>query len=105
MIPNLPNYRIITIPSTTTLGIHIKTTYTEPKTSMFSFFNDNSNIQKYPVVCKIDKSSDAYKNGLQIGDSITKLNNHSLAFKEVNTLLSDFLYEKKISKFLKLKIF
>ena len=65
----------------------------------------NSNIQKYPIVCKIDENSDAYKNGLRIGDSITKLNNHSLAFKEVNTLLSDFLYEKKISNSLKLTFF
>ena len=105
MIPNLPDYKTITIPSEDSLGINLKTTYIEPNYSIFNFSFDNSNVQRFPIVCKINENSEAFKQGLRIGHSIIKLNNHSLEYKDVKTLLSDFLYEKKISNSLKLTFF
>ena len=106
MIPNLPDYKIITIPSTNTLNFHLKTTYTTPQSSIFNFnfFSDTSNVQKYPIVCKIDENSQAYKQGLRVGHTLIKLNNHYLEYKDVKTVLSDFIYEKKNSQFIKLTI-
>lgn len=106
MIPNLHDYKIITIPCEDYLGINLKTTYTEPNYSIFNFsFDGNSNLQRFPIVCKIDENSEAFKKGLRKGHNITKLNGHSLEYKDVNTLLSDFLYEKKIHNHLKLTFF
>ena len=105
MIPNQPDYKIINIPSEDCLGINLKTTYTVPNYSIFNFSFDNSNLQRFPIVCKIDENSEAFKKGLRKGHNITKLNDHSLEYKDVNTLLSDFLYEKKIHNHLKLTFF
>ena len=38
MIPNLPDYKIIKLSSRNSIGIHLKTTYTTPKSSIFNFF-------------------------------------------------------------------
>lgn len=105
MIPNQVDYKTITISSEFSLGISLKTTYTIPKKSIFNFLYDNSNVQRFPIVCKINKTSELYKLGLRVGHSITKLNNHSLEYKDINTILSDFLYEKKISNSLKITFF
>ena len=104
MIPNLPDYKIIKIPSCNSLNIELKTTYTTPKSSIFKFFSNKSNLQKYPIVHKVDEGSDAYKEGLRIGHQIIKLNGYSLEYKDIKTLLSDFIYEKKSSDFLTLTI-
>ena len=39
MIPNLPDYKIIKLSSRNSIGIHLKTTYTTPKSSIFNFFS------------------------------------------------------------------
>ena len=106
MIPNSPDFKIITIPSNDKLGINLKTTYTNStNSSFFDFFTSSKEKQQYPVVCKININSDAYKQGLRIGHTITKLNNYSLEFKDINTLLSDFAYEKANNKVLHLTIY
>lgn len=106
MIPNTPDFKIITIPSNEKLGINLKTTYTNSNnSSFFDFFTSPQEKQQYPVVCKIDVNSDAYKCGLRIGHTITKLNNYSLEFKDRDTLLSDFIYEKSNNKVLHLTIY
>ena len=104
MIPNLPDYKIIKVSSKNLIGAYLKTTYTSPKSSFLNFFYDSNNIQKYPIVIKIDENSEAYKQGLRVGHKIIKLNNYSLEYKDVNTILSDFIYEKKTSDFLNLTI-
>ena len=38
MIPNLPDYKIIKVSSRNPIGIHLKTTYTTPKSSFLIFF-------------------------------------------------------------------
>ena len=38
MIPHLHNYKIIKVSSRNPIGIHLKTTYTTPKSSFFNFF-------------------------------------------------------------------
>jgi len=104
MIPNLPDYKIIKVSSKNLIGAHLKTTYTSPKSSFLNFFYESNNIQKYPIVIKIDENSETYKQGLRVGHKIIKLNNYSLEYKDVNTILSDFIYEKKTSDFLNLTI-
>ena len=105
MIPNLPDYKIIKVSSRNPIGIHLKTTYTTPKPSIFNFFSEeNTNLQKYPIVSRIDETSEAYKQGLRSGHKFIKLNGHSLEYKDVKTLLSDFTYERKTSDFLTLTI-
>lgn len=109
MLPNTLDYKTITIKSTHNLGINLKTTYTTPTSSIFDFncfsSNNNQKTQKYPVVCNINPNCEAYKYGLRVGHTITKMNNHSLEYKDVNTILSDFLYEKNNSKFINLTIY
>tara|TARA_Y100000741_G_scaffold295492_1_gene236090 strand:+ start:2200 stop:2529 length:330 start_codon:yes stop_codon:yes gene_type:complete len=109
MLPNTPDYKTITIKSTNKLGIRLRTTYKTPKTSFFdfNFFSSNYNqkTQKYPIVCSINHDSEAYKYGLRVGHTITKINNYSLEYKDIHTILSDFLYEKNHSKFINLTIY
>ena len=104
MIPNLPDYKIIKVASKNPLNVNLKTTYTPPISSFFDFFSDTSKFQQYPIVCKIDEESEAYKQGLRIGHKIIELNGHSLEYKDVKTILSDFTYERKTSDFLILRI-
>ena len=104
MIPNLPDYKIIKVNSNNILRFSLHITYTTPKISIFNYFSNTSNLQKYPIVCKIDEDSEAYKEGLRIGHKIIKLNDFSLEYKDLNTILSDFDYEKKSSDFIKLTI-
>jgi hypothetical protein len=104
MLPNSPDYKIIKVTSKNPIGIHLKTTYTNSKTSIFNFFSNKSNLQKYPIVCKIDVESEAYKQGLRIGHKIIKLNSYTLEYKDVKTILSDFTYERRSSDFLTLTI-
>lgn len=105
MIPNQPDYKTINVSSEFSSGISLKTTYETPKYSFFNFLLNNSNIQRFPIVCKINKTSEAYKLGLRIGHSIIKINEHSFEYKDIDTILSDFLYEKKISNSLKIRFF
>jgi len=104
MIPDLPDYKIIKVSSKNSIGIQLKTTYTTPRTSIFNFFSEDTNVQKYPIVSKIDEKSEAYNQGLRIGHKVIKLNNYSLEYKDVKTILSDFIYEKKTSDVLTLTI-
>ena len=104
MIPNLLDYKTIKVSSKNPLKLYLKTTYTTPKSSFFKFFSNQSKKQKYPIVYKIDEESEAYKQGLRVGDKIIKLNGYSLEYKDANTILSDFTYEKKSSNFLTLTI-
>ena len=104
MIPNLPDCKIIKVASKNPLNVNLKTTYTPPVSSFFNFSSDKSKIQQYPIVCKINKESEAYKEGLRVGHKIIKLNGHSLEYKDVKTILSDFTYERKTSDFLTLTI-
>tara|TARA_B100001173_G_C15888939_1_gene504762 strand:+ start:180 stop:497 length:318 start_codon:yes stop_codon:yes gene_type:complete len=104
MIPNLPDYKIIKVNSKNPLGIHLKTTYTTPTLSIFNFFSEDTNVQQYPIICKIDEESEIYKQGLRIGHKIIKLNGYSLEYKDVKTILSDFEYEMETSDFLTLTI-
>ena len=105
MIPNLPDYKIIKVSSRNPIGIHLKTTYTTPKSSFFNFFSkEDNNLQKYPIVSKIEENSEAYNQGLRIGHKIIKLNNYSLENKDLKTVLSDFNYEKKTTDVLTLTI-
>ena len=109
MLPNTNQYKIITIQSKQRLGFNLKTTYTTKKKSIFDFdfFSDNSdmNKQKYPIVCYINPDSEAYKNGIRVGHTITKINDISLQYKDVYTVLLDFQYEKTNSTLLNLTIF
>lgn len=104
MLPNSPDYKIIKVTSKNPIGIHLKTTYTNSKTSIFNFFSDTPEVQQYPIVCKIDVESEAYKQGLRIGHKIIKLNGYTLEYKDVKTILSDFAYERKSMEFLTLTI-
>ena len=104
MLPNSPDYKIIKVTSKNPIGIHLKTTYTNSKTSIFNFFSDIPEVQQYPIVCKIDEECEAYKQGLRIGHKIIKLNGHTLEYKDVKTILSDFTYERKSMEFLTLTI-
>ena len=104
MLPNSPDYKIIKVTSKNPIGIHLKTTYTTPKSSIFQFFSDTADVQQYPIVCKIDEETEAYKQGLRIGHKIIKLNGYTLEYKDVKTILSDFTYERKSSVFLTLTI-
>ena len=104
MIPNLPDYKIIKVTSKNPLNVHLKTTYTAPNSSFFNFFSETQDVQQYPIVCKINEECEAYKQGLRIGHKIIKLNGHTLEYKDIKTLLSDFTYERKNSDFLTLTI-
>jgi hypothetical protein len=105
MIPNLPDYKIIKVSSKFPIGANLKITYTIPKSSFFNFFSKkDTNVQKYPIVSKIEENSEAYNQGLRIGHKIIKLNNYSLENKDINTVISDFNYEKKTTDFLTLTI-
>lgn len=105
MIPNLPDYKIIKVSSRNPIGIHLKTTYTTPKYSIFNFFSEeDTEVQQYPIVSKIEDNSEAYNQGLRIGHKIIELNGHTLEYKDIKTLLSDFTYERKTSDFITLTI-
>ena len=105
MIPNLPDYKIIKLSSRNPIGIHLKTTYTTPKSSIFNFFSEeDTEVQQYPIVSKIEDNSEAYNQGLRIGHKIIELNGHTLEYKDIKTLLSDFTYERKTSDFITLTI-
>ena len=105
MIPNLPDYKIIKLSSRNPIGIHLKTTYTTPKSSIFNFFSEeDTEVQQYPIVSKIEDNSEAYNQGLRVGHKIIKLNGHTLEYKDIKTLLSDFTYERKTSDFITLTI-
>ena len=105
MIPNLPDYKIIKLSSRNPIGIHLKTTYTTPKSSIFNFFSEeDTEVQQYPIVSKIEDNSEAYNEGLRVGHKIIKLNGHTLEYKDIKTLLSDFTYERKTSDFITLTI-
>ena len=105
MIPNLPDYKIIKVSSRNPIGIHLKTTYTTPKSSIFNFFSEeDTEVQQYPIVSKIEENSEAYNQGLRVGHKIIKLNGHTLEYKDIKTLLSDFTYERKTSDFITLTI-
>ena len=105
MIPNLPDYKIIKLSSRSPIGIHLKTTYTTPKSSFFNFFSEeDTEVQQYPIVSKIEDNSEAYNQGLRVGHKIIKLNGHTLEYKDIKTLLSDFTYERKTSDFITLTI-
>ena len=105
MIPNLPDYKIIKLSSRNSIGIHLKTTYTTPKSSFFNFFSEeDTEVQQYPIVSKIEDNSEAYNQGLRVGHKIIKLNGHTLEYKDIKTLLSDFTYERKTSDFITLTI-
>ena len=105
MVPNLHDYKIIKVISKTPVGANIIVTYTTPKSSFFNFFSKkDTNVQKYPIVSKIEENSEAYNQGLRIGHKIIKLNNYSLENKDINTVISDFNYEKKTTDVLTLTI-
>lgn len=105
MIPNLPDYKIIKVSSRNPIGTHLKTTYTTHKSSIFNFFSEeDTEVQQYPIVSKIEENSEAYNQGLRIGHKIIKLNGHTLEYKDIKTLLSDFTYERKTSDFITLTI-
>ena len=105
MIPNLPDYKIIKVSSRNSIGIHLKTTYTTPKSSIFNFFSEeDTEVQQYPIVSKIEENSEAYNEGLRVGHKIIKLNGHTLEYKDIKTILSDFTYERKTTDFLILTI-
>ena len=105
MIPNLPDYKVIKVASKSSLKVYIKTTYTNPEWSFFDFFSVNdTDVQKYPIVSKIDDKCEAYSKGLREGHKIIKLNDYSLEYKDIKTLLSDFTYERKNSDFITLTI-
>ena len=105
MIPNLPDYKIIKVSSRNPIGTHLKTTYTTPKSSIFNFFSEeDTEVQQYPIVSKIEENSEAYNEGLRVGHKIIKLNGHTLEYKDIKTLLSDFTYERKTSNFITLTI-
>ena len=102
MIPNLPDYKVIKVASKNPLKVHIKTTYTNPEWSFFSV--NDSDVQKYPIVSKINDKCEAYDKGLRVGHKIIKLNDYSLEYKDIKTVLSDFTYERKNSDFITLTI-
>ena len=104
MHPNSPDYKIIKVTSKNPIGISIKTTYTTPKSSILNFFSNTADVQQYPIVCKIDEKTEAYKQGLRIGHKIIKLNGYTLEYKDVNTILSDIDYERRSMEFLTLTI-
>ena len=105
MVPNLHDYKIIKVSSKFPIGANLKITYTTPKSSFFNFFSkEDNNLQKYPIVSKIEENSEAYNQGLRIGHKIIKLNNYSLENKDIKTVLSDFNYEKKTTDVLTLTI-
>lgn len=103
MIPNSPDYKFIKVKSKNLLNFSLMTTHNTPKSSILNLFSD-TNVQKYPVVCKIDVESEVYKEGLRIGHKIIKLNGYSLEYKDIKTIQSDFMYEKRSSDFLTLTI-
>ena len=104
MIPNLPDYKVIKVASKKPLKVHIKTTYTNPEWSIFKYFSNDNDVQKYPIVSRIDENCEAYEKGLRVGDKIIKLNDYSLEYKDIKTVLSDFIYERKTVDFLTLTI-
>ena len=104
MLSNSQDYKIIKVTSKNPIGISIKTTYTNPKSSIFNFFSYTADVQQYPIVYKIDEETEAYKQGLRIGHKIIKLNGYTLEYKDVNTILSDITYERRSSDFLTLTI-
>lgn len=105
MIPNLPDYKVIKVASKNPLKVHIKTTYTAPEWSFLDFFSVNdTDVQKYPIVSKINDKCEAYSKGLRVGNKIIKLNDYSLEYKDIKTVLSDFTYERKTSDFITLTI-
>ena len=103
MYPNSPDYKIITIPSQDDIGITLTTTYTNKQPSVFNF-NTPKAQQKYPIVINVNEKSDAYKQGLRKNHTITKLNGYSMEYKDCETIISDFIYEKKSCDTLKLTI-
>ena len=100
----MPNYKVIKVPSKKPLKVHIKTTYTNPEWSIFKYFSNDNDVQKYPIVSKINDKCEAYDKGLRVGHKIIKLNDYSLEYKDIKTVLSDFTYERKNSDFITLTI-
>jgi C-terminal processing protease CtpA/Prc len=58
----------------------------------------------YPFISTVKPESDAYNKGLRVGYRIISLNGFSFYRKDITTILSDFEYEKRSCKVLKLVI-
>ena len=91
--------KTIIIPTTETIGLDLKGQIFK-RNSMYFDFAEFPKGTEYPIVYNIDKKSLAYEKGLRIGDKIIKLNGFSLYCKDISTVICDFEYEKKNSKYL-----
>tara|TARA_B100001250_G_C19151239_1_gene508129 strand:- start:148 stop:450 length:303 start_codon:yes stop_codon:yes gene_type:complete len=95
--------KIITIPSDKLLGMHLRAE-TFIRDGFYFDFPTFEKGYEYPIVANIDKNSQAYKQGIRIGNKIISLNNYTLYCKDISTVKSDFDYEKRCNTHLILKI-
>lgn len=72
------------------------------KDGFFFDFPDFPEGKEYPMVVDILENSEAYKVGLRKGNILLELNGFSFYKKDIETIMSDFEYEKRSSKFLEI---
>ena len=91
----------IKIPSNQSLGIFL-TAETFQRNNYYFDFPKFAKGKEYPKIVKIKPDSIGYKEGLRVGDTLLELNGFSFYKKDLSTIMSDFDYEKRSSKFLKI---
>ena len=92
--------KYLSVPSDKKIGLIITA-----ETFQRGYYFDFPKFKKgneYPKIFKIEQGSIAYKEGLNIGDTLLELNGFSFYKKDLSTIMCDFDYERRSSKFLTL---
>ncbi len=96
------NYENVTIDSSSDIGIGITA---EKFNRDYGFdYPEFTNDTNYPIISTVKPDSEGHKKGLRVGYKIISLNGFSFYQKDITTILSDFEYEKRSSKVLRLVI-
>ena len=98
LMDNNKNMKKINILSKNNLGIEIKL---NNQKTIFSTKKNENNI--YPIIDKINISSNAYQKGLRTGHKLITLNGYSLLNKDLATIMSDFDYAKRANTYLEIE--
>ena len=93
--------KTVLLESSKYLGINI-TAQTFVRDGFYFEFPNFPKGKEYPRVVKVTKNSEAYNAGIRYNTELIELNGHSFYKKDLSTVLSDFDYEKRSEKFLKL---
>ena len=89
----------IRLPSNKNLGIFL-TAETIRRDKFYFDFPKFKEGKEYPRIVKINPDSISFKEGLRVGNTLLELNGFSFYKKDLSTIMCDFDYEKRSSKFL-----